>query len=125
MHFSEDDLRRALDRKDPGTAFTQRVMARIHQAEAKTAAAPKKPFRLFWWPLTLRPVLAGVIVTVLAVGAWLGVRQYRQIQENLVGERAKQQAILALRITNAKLNHVFHRVNSPQPHENKFRREHL
>ena len=131
MHFSEDDLRRALDRKDPGTAFTQRVMARIHQAEAKTAGAPKKPFRLFWWPLTLRPVLACVIVAVLAVGAWLGVRQYRQIQdreriqENLAGERAKQQAILALRITNAKLNHVFHRVNSPQPHENKFRREHL
>lgn len=131
MHFSEDDLRRALKRKDPGAAFTQRVMARIHQAEAKTPAAPKKPFRLLWWPLTVRPVLAGVIIAVLAVCAWLGLRQYQRIQDrariqgNLAGERAKQQAILALRITNAKLNHVFQRVNAPQPHDNKFRREHL
>lgn len=125
MHFSEDDLRQALKRKDPGVAFTQRVMARIHQREAKTPAAAKNPFRLFWWPLTLRPVVAGVIVAVLAVGAWLGVWQYQRIQENLAGERAKQQAILALRIANAKLNHVFQRVNAPQPHENNFRREHL
>lgn len=125
MHFSEDDLRRALKRKDPGAAFTHRVMARIHQGEAKTPAAAKNPFQLFWWPLTLRPVVAGVIVAVLGVGAWLGVRQYWRIQENLAGERAKQQAILALRIANAKLNHVFQRVNAPQPHENNFRREHL
>lgn len=127
MHFSEDDLRRALKRKDPGAAFTQRVMARINQAEGKTPAPRRlrKPFRLLWWPLTWRPVLAGVIVAVLAIGAWLGRLQYERIQEHRAGERAKQQAILALRITNAKLNHVFQRVNTPPPHENKFRREHL
>ena len=31
MQFSEDDLRSALQRKDPGPDFTQRVMARVAQ----------------------------------------------------------------------------------------------
>ena len=127
MHFSEDDLRRALERKDPGTSFTQRVMARINQAEAKTHASPKlrTPFQRWWWRVTLRPVLAGAIVVVLAIGGWLGLLQYQRIQEKRAGERAKEQAIMALRITNAKLNHVFQRVNASPSHENKNRRDQL
>ena len=35
MHFSEDDLRDALKRKDPGEGFTQRVMARVEQAKSE------------------------------------------------------------------------------------------
>jgi anti-sigma factor RsiW len=127
MHFSEDDLRSALRRKDPGASFTQRVMARIHQAETN-APVPRQPGKLFrqlWWPLRLRPVLAGVIIAVLAVGGWLGLMKYRQVQEVQAGEHAKQQAILALRITNAKLNHVFERVKASQAREVKIRRERL
>ena len=37
MHFSEDDLREALKRKDPGEGFTQRVMARVNQARVNQA----------------------------------------------------------------------------------------
>ena len=44
MHFSEDDLREALKRKDPGEGFTQRLMARVNQSkvEATTQPATKK-----------------------------------------------------------------------------------
>jgi hypothetical protein len=40
MHFSEDDLRQALKRKDPDPGFTQRVMARVNQADAKSKTSP-------------------------------------------------------------------------------------
>ena len=39
MHFSEDDLREALKRKDPGEGFTQRTMARVNQAKVNQAQA--------------------------------------------------------------------------------------
>ncbi|HLJ30327.1 MAG TPA: anti-sigma factor [Candidatus Angelobacter sp.] len=127
MHFSEDDLRQALRPKDPGDALTQRVMARIHQGEAKATALPERK-RLFprLWPLRLRPALAGAMAAVILVaGGWLGLAQYKHTQELARGERAKQQAILALRITNAKLNQVFERVKASQIREAKIKGEHL
>ena len=41
MQFSEDDLRSALQRKDPGPEFTQRVMARVEPAGACKVCAAK------------------------------------------------------------------------------------
>jgi len=59
----------------------------------------------------------------LAAGGWLGVARYRQVQERQAGERARQQAILAMRIANAKLNHVL--VKSSQTRDDKTRGERL
>jgi hypothetical protein len=131
MHFSEDDLRSALKRKDPGAGFTQRVMAQVHQAEDKVAspADGRTGLGQWWWPLglrlRLRTGLAAALVAVLAFAAWMGVAHYRQVQERREGEMAKQQAVLALRITTAKLNHVFERVQASRTHEVDIRREHL
>ncbi len=108
MHFSEDDLRSALRGKDPGAHFTQKVMARIDGAEIK-APAPRRlkgPFRQPWWPPDLRAALAGALVLLLAAGGWLAVAQYQQVRERQAGKHARQEAILAMRIANAKLNHV-------------------
>jgi len=127
MHFSEDDLRKALRPKDPGAAFTERVMARVHQGEVKPAA-PDPRRRRFprLWPWRLRSALAGAMAAaVLVTAGWLGLEQYRQSQKAAQGERAKQQAILALRIANAKLNQVFERVKASQSREAKVRRESL
>ncbi|HEY6251663.1 MAG TPA: hypothetical protein VI685_17025 [Candidatus Angelobacter sp.] len=126
MHFSEDDLRRALRPKDPGEAFTQRVMARINQGEAMAAAPGHVGFFSRLWPPRLRPALAGALAAgVLVAGGWFGLAQYHHSQELARGERARQQTILALRITNAKLNHVFERIKVSQTREVKVRREHL
>jgi len=136
MHFSEDDLRAALERKKPGAGFTQRVMARISQAEAEAKAAPvaqeRRGFFAGWWKLKPRPALALAMAAILlAIGAWMGYQQHvqearikKQIEEKRE-ETAAKQAILALRITTAKLNHVFQKVNGPPAQDEKIRRQTL
>src|SRR5215472_4042179 len=132
MHFSEDELRAALTREDPGPEFTRRLMERVNQAEQKASVA--KPARR--WPdwlmrLRLRPALTGALATsVVLAGGGLGYMRHvqleRQRQHDLaLAKEAEQQAILALRITNAKLNRVFQRVRESQQNEPKIRREKL
>jgi hypothetical protein len=131
MHFSEDDLRNALRRKDPGAGFTQRVMARVVQA-AEAASRPelRKRSRRQRWTWMPRPAWIGAGVTlVLAIGAGLGYLQYERVQSQREAELAKQQVMLALKITNAKLNHVFKRVhesiNEPAAEGPQIRRQSL
>jgi len=114
MRFSEDDLKTALQRKDPGERFTQEVMARISQGQARKQAVPSRGGRLreFWRHLGLRPVLAGALAAVVILGGSFEFVQYRRAEERRAGEAARQQALLALRITNAKLNHVLERVKA-------------
>jgi hypothetical protein len=141
MQFSEDDLRKALRRQDPGPAFTQRVMARVRQEqEAKAAASRQKKQRSPWlgW-LTARPALTGAVAALaLAIGLGLGYGEYRHVQQEKEAQRlaelksgkeAEQKVMLALRITNVKLNQVFKQVNEPAAPENrqepKIRRQSL
>lgn len=116
MQFSEDDLRAALRRKDPGEPFTERVMAHVMKLHARVTAAPRTGSRLgeLLHRLWFRPALTGAVATILIVGGSLGFLRYRNVQRWREGEAAKQQALLALRITNAKLNHVFERVKTSQ-----------
>lgn len=128
MPFSEDDLRAALKRKDPGPGFTQRVMAHVAQQnvaqQEKSSAPAVRPSRgWFTWLRTLRlyPAMAAVAaVLVLAVASWVGFEQHEQRQKAM---QAEQEAILALRITNAKLNHVFQRVKQSEANDSEIRRE--
>jgi anti-sigma-K factor RskA len=123
MHFSEDDLRAALKRRDPGAPFTQRVMARIHQAESKPSSSRQtsKSFFSLWRVLQLRTALACVLVAALALAGWLGLAHHRRTQER----RAAEQAILALKITTSKLNYVLERVKVSPAREIRIRRESL
>ena len=116
MQFSEDDLRAALRRKDPGEPFTERVMARVIQPQTRVAAAPRSGSRFgeLWHRLWLRPALTGAFAAMLIVGGLLDFLHYRNVQRWQQGEAAKQQVLLALRITNAKLNHVIGRVRTSQ-----------
>lgn len=113
MHFSEDDLREALRRKDPGPGFTQRVMARTRQADAKTAkttavAPPARRYPSLWRWLQ-SPALVSAAVLLLIAGSWLGFQQYERVQRDRAEAKAQQQTILALRITAAKLTRVLER----------------
>lgn len=117
MQFSEDDLRAALRRKDPGERFTKRVMALVTQPQARVEDAPRTGSRFgeLLHQLWLRPALTGAVAAMLIVGGLLGFLHYRNVQRWREGEAAKQQVLLALRITNAKLNHVIGRVKTAQP----------
>ena len=138
MHFSEDDLRKALKRYDPGPGFTNRVMAGIgiHQAEKKARAGPKlgsffSAILAFVLSLARRPALAaGLAVLALAAGGGLGYWQHqanerKRQQEQAMAKEAERQAIIALRITNAKLTHVFQRVRESQQNDSSIRRQRL
>lgn len=129
MHFSEDDLREALKRKDPGPGFTQRVMARVNQGETNPVVfrsrGPSWLTRIWGW----RPVLAGALAAVLLVAvAWIGYARYQQVEQQREEARtarlAEQQVKLALRITNKKMAQVLQRV-STQPRESNIRRQTL
>jgi uncharacterized protein HemX len=146
MHFSEDDLREALKRKDPGEGFAQRVMARVNQAgvneataEGTAQPAPKKVNGkgLAWW--TLRPAWAIALVAVLLLACGIGGYQYseyrhaeemriaraKQQQLQQEAERARDQAIMALEIARAKMNHVLQRAQLQAEPNDKIRRQRL
>ena len=141
MHFSEDDLREALKRKDPGEGFTQRVMARVNQAKAEGTAQPttKKANGKFlaWW--MLRPAWTIAVVAVLLLAFGIGGYQYseyRHAEENRIArakqqqlqqeaERARDQAIMALEIARAKMNHVLQHAQLQAEPNDKIRRERL
>ena len=141
MHFSEDDLRKALKRKDPGEGFTQRLMARVNQSkvEATTQPATKKVNGKFlsWW--MQRPAWAVAVVAMLLLAFGIGGYQYseyRHAEEMRIArakqqklqqeaERARDQAIMALEIARAKLNHVLQHAQLQAEPNDKIRRERL
>lgn len=133
MRFSEDDLKEALRRKDPGPSFAQRVMARIGQVQESEAVRMKAKKGPLWlrWVIAQHPALASALAAlVLAIGGGLGYEQHQRAQEqkrveSQRAELAKEQVVQALKITNAKLNHVFRRVSEPSAGEPKIRRETL
>jgi hypothetical protein len=110
MYFSEDDLRSALRRKDPGAAFTRQAVARVNREAAGMrtqriqSTSDARLHRQSWF--TFSRALASAFLLVLLAGAWIGIAKYREVEERRAGEFAGQQAIAALRITTEKLNHV-------------------
>ncbi len=141
MHFSEDDLREALKRKDPGEGFTQRVMARVNQSKSEDAKQPatKKVNGKFlsWW--IHRPAWAMAVVAILLLACGIGGYQYseyrhaeemriaraKQQQLQQEAERARDQAIMALEIARAKLNHVLQHAQLQAEPTDKIRRQRL
>jgi hypothetical protein len=139
MHFSEDDLRAALKRKDPGEGFTQRVMARVNQLQAEGAKQPgqrkSRHFRTWW---RLHPAWAAALSGALLFGFAFGGYEYseyrhqedvRMAQQNRQrleeAERARDEAIRALEIARSKLNHVLQRAQLPLENNDRTRRERL
>ncbi|MGA2132759.1 MAG: hypothetical protein ABSH50_10735 [Bryobacteraceae bacterium] len=81
----DDELRSALQRRQPSPDFTARVLARVAAESARPAVRA--------WPRWVAAMAASLL---LAAGAM----EYRHYQ----GERAKAQVMLAMRITATKLN---------------------
>lgn len=143
MHFSEDDLREALKRKDPGEGFTQRTLARLNQAQSEGKPALAKPEKkskgsfIAWW--THRPAWAMAVVAMLLLACGIGGYQYseyrhaeemrvaraKQQQLQREAERARDQAIMALEIARAKMNHVLQHAQLQAEPNDKIRRERL
>jgi hypothetical protein len=86
MNRLEDELRSALRRREPPPGFAERVMARV----PVTMPARRRPTAVWRWVAAA----AACLVMVAGIDSY---RDYRR------GVEAKQQALLALRITEEKL----------------------
>jgi uncharacterized membrane protein len=97
MSRLDDALREALRREDPPSGFAARAMARIEAAPQRTSVWAGLQGLFGWRRWRWAAALAGV---VLAVGAGeYGIEMQRRAE----GERARDQVMLALRITGGKL----------------------
>jgi hypothetical protein len=99
----ERDLRSALRRKDPPPGFAGRVMARIEPRQVK-----KAPPRWVPW--------AAAAALLVSAG---GGAMYRHEQQRVQGEQAKEQILLALRITGTQLEHVRAKMRPVSNQENQ------
>lgn len=89
----ERDLQQALRHKQPSVGFTARVLCKLPEERPSG-----------WLVRFHHPVLRWAAVAVVVIGASSGGYMYREHQQELErGRVARQQLMLALRITGAKL----------------------
>jgi hypothetical protein len=88
MASLEDELRSALQRREPSPDFTERVLARVSAAPVRRVSRVSQP-----WAPWAAAIAAALLLTV-------GGLEYRHYE----GERAKNQVLLAVRIAGRKLN---------------------
>lgn len=89
MNRFERELKESMKRREPPPGFAERVLAH-------TFATEKPGFSGWRW-------VAVAAMVLLMVGGIAFVREQRRLAEN---ERAKQQLMVALRITGSKLRSV-------------------
>jgi len=102
MDRLEDALREALRRKEAPEGFAERVLAR----RAAPRPGPWEAFRLWFQPPSLRWAGAAALTLVLLAGFQYTAEQRRRAE----GEAAKEQVLMALRITADKLEYTRARV---------------
>jgi len=103
MNRLENRLRDALKREEPSAGFAERVLASTSETKQDAWS------RTFAWR-GLRWGLATVLFLALVM---VGI-EYRQAREERAkGEAAKEQLLLALRITGDQLQFVWSKVNQP------------
>jgi hypothetical protein len=106
MNNFENQLRKALSRKEPSALFTSRLLEKLAIREnhdldwRKSLRGPFVVPRLRW----------AAVGTLACLLMSLGVLGYQRVESHrraqVEGERAKEQLVLALRITNEKLSIV-------------------
>ena len=98
----ESNLRRALRRDSPAPEFASRVLERIEKESR--VRRPKQRWRA---------VAAGVMLMTLS-GGWLAHHEI----ERRAGQRARDEALLALRIASSKIHFAQEHVRGIASHSN-------
>lgn len=101
MHF-EEELERALQRERPAPGFASRVTTTID-------AAPPRRARARGWQ-----AVAATLMLLAMGGGWAAHHE----MERRAGERARDQALLALRIAGAKVRYAQEQVRDIGSHSN-------
>ena len=93
----DEQLKRTLQRCEPPEGFADRVLARVEREESPTKP---RPVWTLWRLPSLRWAAVAALVAVAVTG--IGYRIHER-QEEAEAMAAKQQVMLALRITGSKL----------------------
>ena len=107
----EQELRRALRPVDPGDEFTRAVMARLQSANVPTLARSRTRSKLQralpWAPAALA---ASLLMAIMMT------HQHRKEEHELAeGLRAREELLLALRVTSEKLDIAYQVVQTTNP----------
>jgi len=89
----ETELKNALRRVPAPEGFANRVLERVRNAERHPARSP-------WW----RAVAATFLLAAI-LGGW-GAHEMIERRQEREGQRAREQVLLALRITGEKVAHA-------------------
>jgi hypothetical protein len=109
MDWLEKELSQALERKEPSPDFAARVAARVAAQEISARGAavivPVRRARVFSLPRWLPAAAAVLLIAGSGEFAW---RRHQ-------GRVAKEQVMLAMRITADKLNHIQSHMREARP----------
>ena len=100
-HQFETGIRDSLHPREAPEGFADRVMARIPERGS-----------ILRWPV-VRPLWTSAVAAVLLLAVFLGVWANER-QQRIAGEHARQQVLLAFRITNATLQAVQQKISEDQ-----------
>jgi hypothetical protein len=95
-------LQRAMRRETPAPGLARRVLERIERESVPPATFDRSAERPFT-PRSWRALAASLLLTAF-VGGWVAHEAAERRREE--GERARDQVLVALRITGAKMRHV-------------------
>src|SRR5688500_8916341 len=108
MNDFEQKLKRAMSRQDPPEGFTERVLARVREAETERRQPAPAPHAAPWWKAWLnvfavpawRVATAAALALVLTIS---GITAYQRHQERKRAEKALADLMIALQITTKEL----------------------
>lgn len=103
----EEELKKALARREPSSGFSERVLAKVRAEPESTAG--RQSFR---WLRAWR--LAAVAAAVLAVATGT---VYKRHDRQVRGEEAKRRLLVALRIAGSKLQEAQDRLKEVESAE--------
>ncbi len=105
----EEELKKALARKEPGEGFVDQVLTKVETNRSGTAKA-----RLVAWSNPLWRFASAAILLMVALISGLAYRQHERVAK---GEAAKNQLLLAMRIAGSELHEAQLRVKKIEASE--------
>ncbi len=93
----EDELKKALSRRQPSDTFSPGVLERVAQRDSRRKV--KRSAFNWWFPSYWRPLAALVLILVFVSSV-----AYREHLHRLQGQAAKRQLLLAMRIAGSELH---------------------
>jgi hypothetical protein len=100
-HEWEAEIRESLEPREAPDGFADRLMARIPERRS-----------ILRWPM-VRPLWTSAVAAVLLLAILLGV-QINEHRQQVAGQRARRQVLLALHITGATLQAVQDKISTSQ-----------